>query len=70
MGPCTYNTGRRARDVHAGQNGWASSDSTEVGLGDRDGDTNRTGMNVSMLPSKSVPVRQCGVLSLGLLSLT
>lgn len=25
---------------------------TEVGLGDRDGDTNRTGMNVSMLPSK------------------
>lgn len=39
-----------------------------VGLRDRVGDTNRTGMNVSMLPSESVPVRQCGVLSLGLLS--
>lgn len=30
----------------------ASRDSAEVGLGDRDGDTNRTGMNVSMLQKK------------------
>lgn len=51
MGPCTDNTGR-VHDVHAGQSSWASSDSMEVGLGDRDGETNRTGMNVSMLPSK------------------
>lgn len=30
--------GGRARGVHAGRNSWASSDSAEVGLGDRDGD--------------------------------
>lgn len=67
--PCTYNTWGQARDVHAGQNSWASSDSMEVEVRDRDGDTNRTGMNVSMPSSKGVPVRQRGVLSLGLLSL-
>lgn len=69
MEPCTYNTWGQACDVHAGQNSWASSDNMEVGLKDRHGDTNRTGMNISMLPSKGVPVRQSGVFSVGLLSL-
>lgn len=69
MEPYTYNSWGQARDGHAGQNSWASSDSMEVGLKDRDGDTNRTGMNVSMPPSKGVPVRQSGVFSVGLLSL-